>query len=375
MGMLFIQAKKRSAVLLLLSAITLLLTACSSPSRLSLAPFSVAPLQLEGGTLSAPAALAAVEDYALLAVTPEMSHYFDRYVSLAMQPRQRARMIHTVLRSRAFLAVDYERHQTLTAAQVFASASANCLGFANAYIAIARHYKLKARYQLVEKHPEWTLQGDMVELDIHVNSRVRLRNAGELTVDIDRPGSRQAGRPVTISDQVAKALFYNNLAIDHFNQDDLPGAYRLMVKAIALAADQTILWSNMGVIYRTNGQYQDAENAYQQALRLDPDSFTATTNLASLYQRTAQTEKLASYVDKMTRLRQQNPYYHYYLARQAQQQNDYRNAIEHIGRAIALKSDEADFTQLLNQLHRQSRQMASRASLDPPAPHQALQAH
>jgi Flp pilus assembly protein TadD len=347
-----------------LIAVALLLNACSSTSRLGFSPLSLPPLQLDEGELSPSSALASVENYQLLTVSPEMIRYFDRYVSRSMPAQQRARMIHRVLSSPAFLAVEYERSKTLTAEQVFFSGAANCLGFANAYIALARQYGLNARYQLLEKHPEWTVQGEQIALEIHVNSLVRLRNAGELTVDIDRPGSRQAGRPAKVSDEVAKALFYNNLAIDQFSQGDQPGAYRLLVKAIQLAPDNAMLWSNLGVIYRNNQQYQHAENAYHNSLQLDPDTHTAITNLAALYQHTGQTEKYAKYFEKMSQLRLQNPYYHYYLARQAEQDNDYSTAINHINRAIKIKKDEADFAALLDQLYRQSRQLASSAAID-----------
>lgn len=354
---------KSSLFILLLIAATLLLNACSSPSRLDFSPLNLPPFQLQDGELSASSALASAENFQLLATNPAMIRYFDHYVSRSIPAQQRARMIHQILRSPAFLNVEYQRSKTLTAEQVFSSATANCIGFANAYIAIARHYGLSARYQLLEKHPEWTLQGEMIAVEIHVNSTVRLNRIGALSVDIDRPGSRQAGRPIKLSDQQAKALFYNNLAIDHFSQGDLPSAYRLLVKAIQLAPKMAKLWPNLGVIYRNNQQHQAAENAYFHALQLDSNSYTAITNLAALYQHTKQPDKFASYLDKMAQLKQLNPYYHYYLALQAQRDSDYLNAIKHINRAIELKKDETDFSQLLDQLYRQSRQLASSVTI------------
>lgn len=293
----------------------------------------------------------------LLALTPEILDYFDPLMSKFMQDQQRARLLHTMLLSPAFLNIDYQGSQTVTAERAFFQQSANCIGYANLYIALARHYGLEARYQLLRKYPQWSREGDRVMMAIHVNTRLQLRHGVVLHVDIaaaaDWSRSKQLGRSGIISDNTAAALFYNNLSLEALEQQDKVLAYQMMVNAIHLDPTQALLWSNMGALYRSNQQVNEAEAVYKIALGLDSDSYTALNNLAVLYQQLGRTQDYQHYLQKTNALRQGNPYYYFYLAQVAQDNGNYRQAIKNVQRAIKIKDDEPDFYEFLDVLNRQ----------------------
>jgi tetratricopeptide (TPR) repeat protein len=279
-----------------------------------------------------------------------------------MPERQRAQELLNTLVSPAFLDIEYERGDSLTAQQVFDKRAGNCISFANLYITLARHYGLNAGFQLIEKHPQWTLNGTIVSIDVHVNSIIKFTHGGGLIVDIGSSDLQQVRVGSVIDDREALALFYNNLSAEAYNRGRYLDAYKLVAKAIANAPQLELLWSNLGAIYRSNNQWSDAEQAYKQALSINPDSFTATNNLAVLYQKQQRITEAGIYAQQALKLRKKNPYYHFYLAQAANQQQEFLRAREHLLAAIRIKSDEPVFHQLLEQLQSQIEGLAINTS-------------
>ena len=147
---------------------------------------------MQNTTVTSSQALADAELYEPMKINPAVTDYLDLYINRSMSEQQRSRELFSLLLSPAFLDIEYQRGDTLTAQQVFDTGTANCISFANLYIALARHYGLNARYQLIEKYPEWSRHGTIVSMDVHVNSVVKIKHLGNLTVDI---GRRDFGLP------------------------------------------------------------------------------------------------------------------------------------------------------------------------------------
>ena len=338
--------------------IIFLISACSNYQLLPVLKPAMPDFNTDNGVLTATQAASTITDYQPLLVTDEMQDYFDPYLSGAMTQRQRAYMLNSVLRGSAFLSIEYDLKDTLTAEQAFNKQSANCVGFANLYIALARHYGLKSNYQLIRKFPEWNRQEggneQVMSISIHINSLVTLSSGHQLVVDLVPRSSRQVGVSEVISDKSAEALFYNNLAIDEFSRGNYEKAYRLIAKAMNYDDDLDLLWVNLGAIFRHNNQLTNAETAYRVALAINPDSYTAMNNLAVLYQMQEDWIQFEAYLKKTEKYRLRNPYYHFQLARLAEQEQDYAGAIDHMRKAIRLKDDEPEFQEALSMLYRLS---------------------
>jgi tetratricopeptide (TPR) repeat protein len=262
-------------------------------------------------------------------------------------------MLHTLLLSPAFLGVTYDGLETWSASGVFQKRSANCVGFTNLYIALARHYGLTANYPLNEQYPHWSKIDNIVSIENHVSTRLSLRNGWYLDVDINRKDRQVNSRLKILSDKQALAIFYNNLAMQAFKLGAFQTAIGMMARAIEASPDNATLWSNLGVLYRNNQQLDAAEQMYTIALTLSPKSFTTMNNLAVMYNLSGREQQYQYYLNKISRLRQKKPYYHYHLAEKAQQQQQFKQAIRHLKTAIAIKNDEPNFQQLLQHLTQQ----------------------
>jgi Flp pilus assembly protein TadD len=85
-----------------------------------------------------------------------------------------------------------------------------------------------------------------------------------------------------------------------------------------------------------NNYYDQAENAYQQALTIDPDSLTAWENLGYLYQFSDQAEKAEEIFAKVEFKRKNNPYYHLNLGEEEFENDNLEYALQHFRKALSL---------------------------------------
>lgn len=78
-----------------------------------------------------------------------------------------------------------------------------------------------------------------------------------------------------------KAL--NALALYHYKHSEIETAKSLLNKAIALDANMSMLYSNLGMILQAQKDTLGAIQAYRDALRIDSDNAIASANLGSIY--------------------------------------------------------------------------------------------
>jgi tetratricopeptide (TPR) repeat protein len=358
--------RKTIFIHLLISGLMLLsVTACLGPSYNLSKLENVPALILSGEVLNAIDAAKTIGDENIFAVNEDVIDYAERFVSLDMPPRQRAILLHETLVSRGLLGIEYMPTMTLTAQGVYDKRSANCVGFANLYIALARHFGLKANYQLVTTQPRWSMLNQSLSLNLHVNVTVKLAGNRSITIDINPLTDSVVEHSDTISDELAVALYYNNLAMDNMSVGDLRQAYQYATKAIVLAPREDMLWSNVGAILRLNSQFSAAEYAYMTALEIDSRSYTAMNNLAVLYQRLGLSSEANYYREKALRHRLKNPHFHHFLAQRAAHSGNYDQAIMFVKQAIELKKDTSEFYYTLSQFYyEQQRYKMSQCQLE-----------
>jgi len=110
-----------------------------------------------------------VAEVDVLAVTPEMEAFLERYILPYKDPEIRLNMLTLAVTSSGVLGFDYDEARTLTAAKAFETRSGNCIGFANMMVALAREVGLEADFQEVFRRPEWTSREDTLLLIKHIN--------------------------------------------------------------------------------------------------------------------------------------------------------------------------------------------------------------
>ncbi|NNF52096.1 MAG: hypothetical protein HKN59_06630 [Gammaproteobacteria bacterium] len=262
------------------------------------------------------------------------------------------------------LALTYNESATYTAAEAFAMAHGNCMGFSNLMVAAARELDISADYELMSNYSGWQRQGDLLVRTMHVRVVSQIRDQKlvfDFFPDPVSPGSWS--RP--LDDSQALAHHLNNLGAEYMQNHDLQQAYGYLHKALKTSPGLSFLWSNLGALLSRQNMTAFAEASYKEAMRLDPDQLTAVSNLHRLYERTGQDTLAAALAAQVTSYRERNPFYHFWLAEQAYENDQHETAEKHYRRAIKLKNDERIFyVGLARAYYKQNKILAARKAIN-----------
>ncbi len=289
-----------------------------------------------------------IETVNLLEMSPEMEQFVDLHLAGKSRKSGRAWALAYAVLDPFLLSFDYDPQVTLTAQQAFRERKGNCLTFSNMFIAMAREAGLDAWFREVEIPPEWSSVNDTMLVSIHVNAAVHERGT-EYVVDVSRRKTNDVEKIRRLSDREAEAQFYNNLGVDALIDNDLAQAYAYFSKAIETEKALAYVWSNIGVVFRRNGQNVDAMLAYQTALQIDPQQDVALNNLYTIYEEDGDTEAAAALQARVEKKRRRNPYYLLHLAEVANEEERWSDAIDLLNRAIRMNRGEYRFHYTLAQ--------------------------
>ncbi len=314
---------------MLLLAGTLLLSACASQQ---LDKFTAPPLLHAGPEVQLP-------DIDVLAVSPEMEEFLERYISQYANSGTRLHLLSNSLGSSGVLGFEYDDSRTLTATEAFESRSGNCIGFSNMMIALARQAGLKASYQEIIRRPVWSSREDTVLLLKHVNVVISGRNF-DYVMDLSDIRVNKMTQRRIVEDSYAKALYLNNLGAEALFANDLPTAYAYMKAAIAVDPKMTDSWVNMGVVLGRNEQLNDAVKVLQRALQIDPNQYSAMNNLYEIYIEQGDLLAAESLQTRVDRYRRANPYYLLHLSDEAVELKQFEESVSLLRRAIKKRDDD-----------------------------------
>lgn len=280
-----------------------------------------------------------VVDVDILAVTPAMEAFLERYILEYSNSHTRLNLLATSVTSSGVLGFDYDDTRTLTAAEAFETRSGNCLGFANLIVALARRAGLTASYEEVFRRPVWASREDTVLVMKHIIVVIESHHNNYVMDASGLEISPNAHRRV-VDDSYAKALYLNNIGANALLKNDLPTAYAYMAKAIETQPLLTDSWVNLGVVFGRNEQIDDAITVLQKALLIDPYEYSAMSNLYEIYLEEGDLVAAQEYKSKVDRYRRRNPYYLLHLSNEALELNRYDESISLLERAIRKKKDD-----------------------------------
>ena len=322
--------------------VALLLGACGALPQQKLDLAEIAPLVLDGQVITVADARAEVSDRDLLTLNDEMRAFVRRYTDGVHNERARLLALHTAVKSPGALALQYDPFADGSAQEAFARGTANCLSYANLFVALAREAGLDASYQWMDIRPEWHRVGDRVAVRLHVNVLVKTRTGDDFMIDIDPLSRSEVAGSRLISDREAQALYYGNVAMQALAEGDVADAWMQTLHALEIAPDLSHLWVNLGAIYRYAEQYAEAEQAYFRALAVDATDRSAMNNLVVLYAMTGRADEESYWLDRLRRYRERNPYYHANLGDVAGASGDWEAAYEHYARAVELHPKDSE---------------------------------
>ena len=294
----------------------------------------------------------------VLALDDEIRAYVNSKVADLPHAKSRLRNLLDGMIDDGLLSLDYDQNLTYTARETFHKRQGNCLSFSNLFVAMAREADLDVTFQMVEIPPSFSSDGELILLNNHINIRVNgIVSSADFIHDfvVDFNTAEYNGNYETkkVSDSYAIALYYSNLAVEAIQTGDARKAFRYLKKGIQLDPGIAGLWVNLGALYSRNSHYDMAERAYHQALVIQPSNKSALINLTNILVYLERQEEADYYLRKVTYYRDHNPYYHYSLAQEAYQGQEYQQALKHLRAAIRLKKGEHQFFYLQGLAHYQ----------------------
>lgn len=238
----------------------------------------------------------------------------------------------------------YRNNANTVANTTFSNRAANCLSLSIMTFALAQHLGLNTTFYEVDIPEYWTRRDGFSLLNGHINLRV---SAPETTmgmtigatyadVDFDPQAIRSHFPRIPVSKKSVLAMFYNNKGADAFVANSYTRAYRYFRAAAKVDPKLQQTWTNLGVLYRMQGDFEQAERTYEHALSLDSENLTVWENLAILYRYQNKEEKAAELFSKIETKRKNNPFYHYILGEQSFEDDNFDKALAHYERAIRL---------------------------------------
>lgn len=307
------------------------------------------PSNLTSGELAFGHVVDAAPELELLSLSQEMQTFLDD--ARARESRisfVRFQRVMNGLTERGYFRDSYSREGTYSAADTFAKAQGNCLGYTNMFIALARAVGLPARYQLVESDPRWDVSDGLLVRNNHINLELgEMRTVqgirSRVVVDFNQVQPEGEVRSRIISDAYAASLFSANVAVKHMVAGRMSDAFAHLRRAIETFPANKVAWNNLGVLYSRLGKHNASASAFQLALEIDSEDKTAWTGLAIVLRSLGREHEAEVFAAKVKRYRNGNPYFHYAVATDAFRTAAYEEALRAIRSAINLKKSDARF--------------------------------
>jgi len=233
-----------------------------------------------------------------------------------------------------------------TPTEVYQKRQANCLTYSLLLSQMAKALDIKIHVNSVDSPDTWSMESDTMFFFRHVNGLFKTATQ-EQAFDFT-PASYDPRYPQrTISEDEALALFYNNLALDHYREGDNQQALHLIKLATSLNADNPDIWTNVGTILKQGEDREKAKQAMRFALALDKTHLVAVSQLERIYREDGDSENAQRYAALAKKTRSNNPYYLFRQSKQKFLQQEYDLAKEMVSGAIIRHRYDPRFFALL----------------------------
>lgn len=288
----------------------------------------------------------------ILALSRETKDFLHTYVYSDSREGRLRQLLNSL--SSNFYNLQYNAAKTYSAQDTFTFQEGNCLSISLLIVAMAREAGLKAYVNEVEIPPSWSMDSqNTVILYRHVNAIIELGSNHRYKVDVRQSTAERPLRQRAISDQRASAHYFNNLAVERLQANDLSGAFGYLRQALRAAPEVGYLWGTLGTVYRRAELLEEAKIAYLQALTVSPTEAVSASNLAWIYTAQQQTAQAEYFNQLASRIRHSNPYYQYWLAQQALAEADLDQAVDYIQNAIRREPADLRFYEFAATLYQQ----------------------
>jgi tetratricopeptide (TPR) repeat protein len=264
-----------------------------------------------------------------------MQQFIATEIVSQLRSTSHQRALFNALYSKAQLRLEYDSSYTRTASEAFAARSGNCLSLVIMTAALAKEMGLSVQYQKVLTKEDWSRSGGLYFASGHVNvvlgkkrfdEKNHLDQNYQMTIDFLPPQDTASQRTVDLEENTIIAMYMNNRAAESLVREQTDQAYWWAKEAIIADPQFSYSYNTLGVIYMRHKQYLDAYRALEMALKTDPDSLVATSNMVQTLEMLGRDAE-ASLLNETLLNKQPFPPFHFFnLGLKAMERNEFQQA-------------------------------------------------
>jgi Flp pilus assembly protein TadD len=250
------------------------------------------------------------------------------------------------------IALEYNSTANITAIDAYNSQKANCLSLTIMAYALAKEANLDIAFQDVKVPEYWVRNGSYNMLTGHVNLVITKPKSPHahvylgskiLTIDFDPFATKTSFPKVIISQPYVLSMFYSNKGAQALVNNEYNKAYAYFKSATLIEPSFSPAWANLGILYKRVGDFVLAKQSYRQAILVNPENYTAMSNLALLLDNKNDMKELVIIRKTLQNQRENNPYYYALLADEAFYDANYKQALKYYRKAIRLNNRVHEF--------------------------------
>lgn len=271
-------------------------------------------------------------------LTPAMRAWLAERVNRYGSPFETLRDLIYQLQNPSDLDLVYVPGFTGTAEEVFETGKFNCLSFTHLFVAMARELEIEAYYLEVLDVERYRRLDDLVVRSGHITAAY-ISGPERKVLEFDVGPEADYRKTEPMSDLEAVALYYANRGAELLRERRGKRALEMLEVAVTLAPELAEAWINLGVARRRMADLDGAQQAYERALEVDPDAFSAYLNLTTLYKLRGEEEAARDLLRLLDRRRNRNPFIYLALGDDSLREGRLDDA-EHFYRKALSHSDE-----------------------------------
>lgn len=205
----------------------------------------------------------------------------------------------------------YAPHATLTALEAYRERRGDCMSFTLLFTALARRLGLPAYVVHVTRLRSYYERGGTFFVSSHVAAGYG-HGPGAVVLDFaDTIDDYRLSLYEAIDDDEARALYFNNVAVDAMLAGRLGEAERLLVFLTAEAPKLPELPTNLGVVLNRQGRHEEALATLRAAITVFPRYKPLYTNAIHAARRGGRSQMAESLAAAGRTVEESDPYFHF----------------------------------------------------------------
>jgi tetratricopeptide (TPR) repeat protein len=288
----------------------------------------------------------------IFATDKAMQQFIASEIVSQLRSTSHQRALFNALYSKAQLRLEYDSTYTRTASEAFSARSGNCLSLVIMTAALAKEMGLSVQYQKVITKEDWSRSGGLYFASGHVNvvlgkkrfdEKNHLDQNYQMTIDFLPPQDTASQRTVDLEENTIIAMYMNNRAAESLARNQTDQAYWWAKEAIKADPQFPYAYNTLGVIYIRHKQYLDAYRTLDMALRADPESLVAMSNMVQTLEMLGRNAE-ASHLQEQLLSKQPYPPFHFFnLGLKAMEKNEFQQAKSLFQRELKRAPDYHEF--------------------------------